>query len=56
MIWFYYRRGYFVEGGMWAERLLAAPGMQASPLRGLVLSASWATGAAWRNAWLAWRA
>jgi predicted ATPase len=40
LIWFYYRRGYVVEGGLWAERLLAAPGMQVSPLRGLVLSAS----------------
>ncbi len=40
LIWFYYRRGYFVEGGIWAERLLTAPGMQDSPLRGLVLSAS----------------
>ena len=48
LIWFYYRRGYFVEGGMWAERLLAAPGMQDSPLRGLVLSTS-GTMALWQG-------
>jgi hypothetical protein len=34
LVWFWYRRGYTIEGSMWADRLLAAPSMQApSPAR-----------------------
>ena len=41
LFWFWYRRGYFIEGAMWAERLLATPSMQApSPARVIVLFAS----------------
>jgi len=41
LIWFWYRRGYFIEGLMWAEQILASPAMQApSMLRALALSAS----------------
>ncbi len=37
--WFWYRRGYFIEGSMWTERVLASPGMQEpSPLRALALA------------------
>ncbi len=29
MFWFWYRRGYFIEGVMWSDRLLTSPFMQA---------------------------
>ena len=29
LVWFWYRRGYFIEGRMWAERVLASPLIQA---------------------------
>jgi predicted ATPase len=36
LIWFFYRRGYFIEGLTWAERILASPVLQEpSPLRAL---------------------
>ena len=36
--WFWYRRGYFIEGRQWAEKALALPAMQApSVQRGLAL-------------------
>jgi predicted ATPase len=36
LIWFFYRRGYFIEGLTWAERILASPDLQEpSPLRAL---------------------
>jgi predicted ATPase len=36
LIWFFYRRGYFLEGLTWAERMLASPALQEpSPLRAL---------------------
>jgi tetratricopeptide (TPR) repeat protein len=36
LIWFFYRRGYFIEGLTWAERILASPALQEpSPLRAL---------------------
>ncbi len=39
--WFWYRRGYLIEGSMWAERVLATPAMQAaSSLRALALHSS----------------
>jgi tetratricopeptide (TPR) repeat protein len=39
--WFWYRRGYFSEGRMWADRLLAAPALRATePPRALALQAS----------------
>jgi predicted ATPase len=39
--WFWYRRGYFIEGGMWAERVLANPAMQTpSQPRALALVSS----------------
>jgi tetratricopeptide (TPR) repeat protein len=39
--WFWYRRGYLIEGRMWAERVLASPAMQpASPHRALALLSS----------------
>ena len=38
IFWFWYRRGYFIEGVMWADRLLTSPFMQAeSPSRVMVL-------------------
>jgi tetratricopeptide (TPR) repeat protein len=41
MFWFWYRRGYFMEGYMWAERILAVPEMQTiSKHRGLALLTS----------------
>jgi predicted ATPase/Tfp pilus assembly protein PilF len=41
LFWFWYRRGYFIEGGMWADKILASPSMQApSPLRAMTLFAS----------------
>ena len=41
MFWFWYRRGYFTEGRMWADRLLASPFMQTeSPARVMALLAS----------------
>jgi len=41
LFWFWYRRGYTIEGTMWTDRLLAAPSMQApSPLRVMALFAS----------------
>ena len=41
MLWFWYRRGYFSEGRMWMERLLAAPSMQKeSPAQVMLLAAS----------------
>jgi tetratricopeptide (TPR) repeat protein len=45
LTWFWYRRGYLIEGRTWTERVLAAPAMQAAyPLRGLALAS---------NGWLA---
>jgi predicted ATPase len=39
--WFWYRRGYLIEGRMWAERVLASTAMQpASPHRALALQSS----------------
>jgi len=39
MFWFWYRRGYFIEGRMWAERILASPAMQTDSLpRALALA------------------
>lgn len=39
--WFWYRRGYFMEGRTWCERALALPAMQApTPVRSLALQAS----------------
>jgi len=32
LFWFWYRRGYFIEGSMWADRVLAAPALQAESL------------------------
>ncbi|MBK7316935.1 tetratricopeptide repeat protein [Candidatus Villigracilis affinis] len=32
LFWFWYRRGYFIEGVMWADRLLTSPFMQAESL------------------------
>jgi predicted ATPase len=41
IIWFWYRRGYFIEGLSWAERILASPEMQEpSPMRALALHSS----------------
>ena len=41
LFWFWYRRGYFIEGAMWADRVLASPSMQAdSPARVITLFAS----------------
>jgi predicted ATPase len=41
LFWFWYRRGYFTEGRMWADRLLASPFMQTeSPARVEALIAS----------------
>ena len=41
--WFWYRRGYFMEGGMWSERMLASPHLGKNSLeraRALLTSAS----------------
>ncbi|HUE99047.1 MAG TPA: tetratricopeptide repeat protein [Anaerolineales bacterium] len=39
--WFWYRRGYVIEGAMWTDRLLASPLVQAvSPLRAMALMSS----------------
>jgi predicted ATPase len=39
--WFWYRRGYFIEGRMWARRLLDTPAMQApTPFRAMALQTS----------------
>jgi tetratricopeptide (TPR) repeat protein len=39
--WFWYRRGYFSEGRLWADRLLANPALKASePPRAMALQAS----------------
>ena len=36
LIWFWYRRGYFLEGLTWAERILASPELQEpSPMRAM---------------------
>jgi predicted ATPase len=41
LFWFWYRRGYFIEGVMWSDRLLASPFMQAeSPAQMMALMAS----------------
>lgn len=32
LFWFWYRRGHFIEGHMWAEKALAAPEIQAASL------------------------
>jgi predicted ATPase len=41
LFWFWYRRGYFIEGVMWSDRLLASPFMQAeSPAQMMTLMAS----------------
>ena len=41
LFWFWYRRGYVIEGTMWTDRLLASPVVQVvSPLRALVLMSS----------------
>lgn len=39
--WFWYRRGYLIEGRMWCERLLASPDLQAaSTFRAMALGVS----------------
>ncbi|HSL28965.1 MAG TPA: tetratricopeptide repeat protein [Anaerolineales bacterium] len=39
--WFWYRRGYFMEGRMWSERLLASPFLKAASLeQGMILVTS----------------
>jgi predicted ATPase/class 3 adenylate cyclase len=41
LFWFWYRRGYAIEGRIWADRFLAAPALQSpSPLRMIVLASS----------------
>ncbi len=41
LIWFWYRRGYFLEGLTWVEKLLEKPKLQApSPLRALALQSA----------------
>ncbi|HAV77575.1 MAG TPA: hypothetical protein DCX53_09515 [Anaerolineae bacterium] len=41
LFWFWYRRGYILEGGMWADRILTSPSMEAlSPIRAMTLFAS----------------
>jgi len=41
LLWFWYRRGYVIEGTMWTDRLLAAPVVQAVSLhRAMALMAS----------------
>lgn len=41
VFWFWYRRGYALEGAMWADRILATPAMQApSPVRAMTLFVS----------------
>jgi predicted ATPase len=41
LFWFWYRRGYFIEGVMWSDRLLTSPFMQvASPSYMMVLMSS----------------
>ena len=41
LFWFWYRRGYFIEGVMWADRFLTSPFMQTeSPSRVMVLMSS----------------
>jgi tetratricopeptide (TPR) repeat protein len=41
LFWFWYRRGYVIEGSMWTDRLLASPPVQAaSPLRAMALMSS----------------
>jgi tetratricopeptide (TPR) repeat protein len=41
LAWFWYRRGYAMEGYTWAEKVLASPPAQPdSPLRGIALQAS----------------
>lgn len=41
LFWFWYRRGYTLEGTMWTDRLLALPSMQApSPGRAMTLFAN----------------
>jgi predicted ATPase len=41
LAWFWYRRGYSIEGYMWAEKVLASPTAQANPsLRAIALQAS----------------
>lgn len=40
LFWFWYRRGYVMEGSLWTERLLASPYLQEpSPARGMTLFA-----------------
>jgi predicted ATPase/Tfp pilus assembly protein PilF len=33
LFWFWYRRGYFIEGRTWSDKLLASPAMQEASLR-----------------------
>jgi len=41
LFWFWYRRGYLIEGRMWAERVLASPAIQpGSPQHALALGSS----------------
>ncbi len=41
LVWFWYRRGYFMEGGAWAERFLSTPSIQPpTPLRVMALMAA----------------
>jgi tetratricopeptide (TPR) repeat protein len=41
LFWFWYRRGYVIEGAMWTDRLLESPPVQAaSPLRATALMSS----------------
>ena len=41
LFWFWYRRGYFIEGQQWAEKFLAIPAVQYTPpMRALALASS----------------
>lgn len=49
IFWFWYRRGYVMEGSMWTDRLLASPFLQEStPARAVVLFAGAST-AMWKG-------
>jgi tetratricopeptide (TPR) repeat protein len=41
LVWFWYRRGYFMEGYRWAEKVLQSPALRAaSPAQAMALTAS----------------
>jgi len=49
LFWFWYRRGFTIESGMWADRILESPFIQApSPTRAMTLFAS-GSSAMWRG-------